>query len=177
MQDLGSLEREMRGAARGERPAPAEAGRPSSNSVEAVVRLLTPENRELLAMIRDRKPQSVAELVQMSGRKQPNFTRTLAKMEAAGFVTMKAVGRRRKAPIHRQVLHERPYLRLSHLGRVPEMMRHQANYYNEEASRRLTVLNMMAMFGVWLAVAILLIVMIFRIFTIAYLGPINELLQ
>ena len=33
----------------------------------------------------------------MSGRAQPNLTRTLAKMEAAGFITMKAVGRR-KAP-------------------------------------------------------------------------------
>ena len=61
------------------------------------MRLLTPENRQLLAIIRDRKPQSVAELVEMSGRAQPNLTRTLAKMEAAGFITMKAVGRR-KAP-------------------------------------------------------------------------------
>jgi len=34
----------------------------------------------------------------MSGRAQPNLTRTLAKMEAAGFIRMKAVGRRRKAP-------------------------------------------------------------------------------
>jgi predicted transcriptional regulator len=71
---------------------------PSFNSVDAVVRLLTPENRELLAIIRDRKPQSVAELVQMSGRAQPNFTRTLAKMEAAGFIRMIAAGHRRKAP-------------------------------------------------------------------------------
>ena len=39
----------------------------------------------------------VAELVEMSGRSQPNLTRTLAKMGSAGFITMKAVGRR-KAP-------------------------------------------------------------------------------
>ncbi len=87
----------MRAVARGERPAPSDAARPSFNSVEAVARLLTPENRALLAMIRDRKPQSVAELVQLSGRSQPNLTRTLAKLEAAGFITMKALGRR-KAP-------------------------------------------------------------------------------
>ena len=98
IQHLDSLEKEMRAVARGERPAPADAAKPSFNSVDAVVRLLTPENRELLAMIRDRKPQSVAELVKMSGRAQPNLTRTLAKMEAAGFVRMRAVGRRRKAP-------------------------------------------------------------------------------
>ncbi|MGH7120784.1 MAG: MarR family transcriptional regulator [Acetobacteraceae bacterium] len=61
------------------------------------MRLLTPENRALLAMIRDKKPQSVAELAQMSGRSQPNLTRTLAKLEAAGFIRMKALGRR-KAP-------------------------------------------------------------------------------
>ncbi len=97
IQDLGSLEREMRAVARGERPAPPDAAKPSFNSVEAVIRLLTPENRQLLAIIRDRKPQSVAEVAQMTGRAQPNLTRTLAKLEAAGFITMKAVGRR-KAP-------------------------------------------------------------------------------
>jgi predicted transcriptional regulator len=95
---LRSLRNEMKAVARGERPAPSDAAKPSFNSVDAVARLLTPENRELLAIIRDRKPQSVTELVQMSGRAQPNLTRTLAKMEAAGFIRMKAVGRRRKAP-------------------------------------------------------------------------------
>ena len=97
IQDLASLEQEMRAVARGERAAPADAGRPSFNSVDALVRLLTPENRQLLALIRDRKPGSVAELVQMTGRAQPNLTRTLAKLEAAGFIRMKSVGRR-KAP-------------------------------------------------------------------------------
>jgi len=97
VQNLRSLREEMKAVARGERPAPADAGKPSFNSVDAVVRLLTPENRQLLAIIRDRKPQSVAELVEMSGRAQPNLTRTLAKMASAGFITMKTVGRR-KAP-------------------------------------------------------------------------------
>jgi len=97
VQNLPSLREEMKAVARGERPPSADAAKPRFNSVDAVVRLLTPENRQLLALIRDRKPQSVAELVAMSGRAQPNLTRTLAKMESAGFITMKAVGRR-KAP-------------------------------------------------------------------------------
>jgi predicted transcriptional regulator len=97
VQNLGSLRDEMKAVARGERPAPVDAGKPSFNSVEAVVRLLTPENRQLLAIIRDRKPQSVAALAEMTARSQPNLTRTLAKLEAAGFITMKAHGRR-KAP-------------------------------------------------------------------------------
>jgi predicted transcriptional regulator len=98
IQSLQSLRDEMKAVARGEQPAPADAARPSFNSVDAVVRLLTPENRQLLALIRDRKPQSVTELVKMSGRAQPNLTRTLAKLEAAGFIKMKAAGGRRKAP-------------------------------------------------------------------------------
>ena len=98
IQSLRSLRDEMKAMARGEEPAPTDVGKPSFNSVEALVRLLTPENRCLLALIRDRKPQSVAELVQLSGRAQPNLTRTLAKLEAAGFITMKLAGRR-KVPI------------------------------------------------------------------------------
>lgn len=97
VQSLRSLRDEMIAVARGKRKAPADAAKPSFNSVNTVVRLLTAQNRVLLAVIRDRKPKSVAELVEMTGRAQPNLTRTLAKLEAAGFITMKTVGRR-KAP-------------------------------------------------------------------------------
>jgi predicted transcriptional regulator len=77
-----------------------------------VVWLLTPDNRALLAIIRDRKPQSVAALAQMSGRAEPNLTRTLAKMETVGFITMTAAGRRRKTPsvtVKRIVVENDPY--------------------------------------------------------------------
>ncbi len=111
IQSLDSLVHEMRAVARGERPAPADAARPSFNSVEAVVRLLTPENRRLLAIIRDRKPPSVAALAHITGRAQPNLTRTLAKLEAAGFITMKSVGRRKapSATIRKIVVEIDPY--------------------------------------------------------------------
>lgn len=111
VESLQSLRDEMKAVARGDRPAPPDAGTPSFNSIEAVVRLLTPENRRLLVVIRDRKPASVAELAAMTGRAQPNLTRTLAKLEAAGFIRMKAVGRR-KAPsvcVKRIVVEIDPY--------------------------------------------------------------------
>ena len=97
IQSLTSLRDEMKSVARGARLAPSDAARPSFNSVEALVRLLTPENRQLLAIIRDRKPRSVAALAEMSGRAQPNLTRTLAKLDAAGLIAMEEHGRR-KAP-------------------------------------------------------------------------------
>jgi predicted transcriptional regulator len=78
IQSLASLEAEMRAVARGERPAPPDAGQPTFNSVTALVQLLTPENRRLLALIRDKKPGSVAELAKLTGRAQPNLTRTLS---------------------------------------------------------------------------------------------------
>jgi predicted transcriptional regulator len=111
IQDLRSLREEMKAVARGERPAPADAARPSFDSALTVVRLLTPENRRLLATIRDRRPQSVAALAAMTGRAQPNLTRTLAKLEAAGFITMQAHGRRKvpSASIGKIVVEIDPY--------------------------------------------------------------------
>ena len=98
VQSLRALRDEMKALARGQKPAPADAARPSFNSVEALVRLLTPENRRLLSLIRDRKPESMTELREWTGRAQPNLSRTLAKLEAAGLVAMKPGNGRRKVP-------------------------------------------------------------------------------
>jgi predicted transcriptional regulator len=97
VQTLASLRTEMKSVARGERKAPKDAARMSFNSVGAMARLLTTDNRRLLAIIRDEKPASVAALAELSGRSQPNVTRTLNKFEAIGLVAMRTVGRR-KAP-------------------------------------------------------------------------------
>jgi type IV pilus assembly protein PilC len=58
-------------------------------------------------------------------------------------------------------------------GRVPEVMANQALYYEEEATRKLAVLTRIAGFGVWLFVAILIIMAIFRIAGI-YINAINQ---
>lgn len=99
VQGLRELRDEMKAVARGTRQAPEDAAAPSFNSVEALVRLLTPENRRLLALIRDRKPRSVSDLAAWTGRAQPNISRTLAKLEAAGMVAMTDGSNRRKVPL------------------------------------------------------------------------------
>lgn len=95
IQGHAALREEMKAVARGERPAPKDAGGMTFDSVEALLRLLTPQNRELLAVIRDKKPQSITELAAMTGRAQPNLTRTLGKLAAIGFVRMKSIDRRK----------------------------------------------------------------------------------
>jgi predicted transcriptional regulator len=97
IQSLQSLRKEMMAVARGTQAAPADAGIRSFDSLETVVRLLTKENRKLLSLIRDAEPQSVAELALLSGRSQPNLTRTLNKLEAVGFVRLNIHGKK-KAP-------------------------------------------------------------------------------
>jgi predicted transcriptional regulator len=93
VQDLSALEDEMRAVARGERVPPADAAAPSFESVEALARLLTPENRRLLALIRDCRPQSVTALADLAGRAEPNLLRTLEKLRAAGLIRLEQHGR------------------------------------------------------------------------------------
>jgi type IV pilus assembly protein PilC len=59
-------------------------------------------------------------------------------------------------------------------GQIPEVMRHQAEFYEEEAGRRLTLLTRAAGFAVWLFVAILMVWVIFRM-VLNYIGMINAL--
>src|SRR5262249_30214230 len=61
-------------------------------------------------------------------------------------------------------------------GRVTEVMRQQADYYAEEAARRLTFLSRVTGFGVWVLVAVLLIMAIFRMFVLTYLNQIEQFL-
>jgi predicted transcriptional regulator len=95
IQRMNDLEAEMRKVARGEIAAPADAASSSLESTEALIRLLTPDDRSLLRTIRDAKPQSVAELARLTNRAEPNLLRTLGKFEAFGLLEMKTVDRRR----------------------------------------------------------------------------------
>jgi type IV pilus assembly protein PilC len=57
-------------------------------------------------------------------------------------------------------------------GRVPEMMQHQAEYWHEEASRRLATLARLLTFGLWLIYAGFMIYAIFQIASV-YLSALN----
>jgi predicted transcriptional regulator len=95
LQSHATLKKEMKAVARGAKLAPVTAAVPSFSSVVALLRLLTPENRDLLAIIRKHRPQSIAELAQLTGRAAPNLTRTLGKLAAVGFVRMDTVAKRK----------------------------------------------------------------------------------
>lgn len=95
IQSHEDLRNEMKAVARVKKPAPADAARTSFQSADVLLRLLTPENRTLLRMIRDERPQSVAELARLSKRAEPNLLRTLGKLEAFGLIEMQSAGRRR----------------------------------------------------------------------------------
>jgi|SRR4051812_13315897 len=100
IQSHKDLRAEMKAVARGEKPAPADAARQSFESAEVLLRLLTPENRMLLRIIRDEHPKSVADLARLSKRAEPNLLRTLGKLEAFGLIDMQSEGRRR-VPVSR----------------------------------------------------------------------------
>jgi type II secretory pathway component PulF len=54
-------------------------------------------------------------------------------------------------------------------GRLTEILEHQADHYQEEAARRLTILTQAASWGVWLLTAMFIIFLIFRI-ALTYIG-------
>lgn len=104
IQSMKSLKKEMQSVARGESKAPADAAQVTFESVEAVIRLLTPENRSLLATIDQEKPLSIADLARLVKRAEPNVSRTLGKLEALGFVRLRQGAGKTKIPevaIHR----------------------------------------------------------------------------
>ena len=88
IQSLRQLRKEMIAVAQGKTHAPKHAGQTIVESAAALTRLLTPENRALLAEIRDHEPPSIAALARKLHRAASNVTRTLQKLEAVGLVRL-----------------------------------------------------------------------------------------
>jgi predicted transcriptional regulator len=98
IQSLHDLRDEMTAVARGERAAPEQANAVIYESAEALLRLLTPDNRKLLALIARERPKSVAALASLSGRSESNLSRTLTKLQNAGIVRLDDGEGRSKIP-------------------------------------------------------------------------------
>lgn len=62
-------------------------------SMRSLAEVLSDENRALLKVIQDSKPQSISTLAEMTGRKPGNLSRTLKTMSNYGFVEMKRESR------------------------------------------------------------------------------------
>ena len=57
-------------------------------SLRSMAEALSPDNQELLRLIVEKSPQSLAELEQISGRKKSNLSRTLKMLEGYGIVSL-----------------------------------------------------------------------------------------
>ena len=58
-------------------------------SMRSLAEVLSDDNRALLKVIQDAKPQSITSLADITGRKPGNLSRTLKTMSNYGFVEMK----------------------------------------------------------------------------------------
>jgi predicted transcriptional regulator len=67
------------------------------SSVESFAKVLSEKNRALLAMIAEKRPESIDDLAQASGRAKSNLSRTLRTMERYKLVRLdKGEGRKLK---------------------------------------------------------------------------------
>jgi predicted transcriptional regulator len=84
-------------------------------SLETMAQVLSTKNRELLALIRKSRPESLAKLAEISGRAVPNLSRTLRTMERYGLVQLDETPDKRsgRARIQPRVLVDELELRLS----------------------------------------------------------------
>jgi predicted transcriptional regulator len=57
-------------------------------SLKSMAQILSNENRQLLRTILEKKPTSLAELEEMTGRKKSNLSRTLKTLERYGIVVL-----------------------------------------------------------------------------------------
>ncbi len=74
--------------ARGEARHPANAPKVFFPSMESAGKILSGKNQELLNHIRARRPQSLRELGEQTGRAAPNLSRTLNTMAKYGLVVL-----------------------------------------------------------------------------------------
>ncbi len=70
------------------------------DSLRSLAEALSSENQELLRIIVERKPQSLAELEAMSGRRKSNLSRTLKMLEGYGIISLQRDDHRLVPTVH-----------------------------------------------------------------------------
>jgi predicted transcriptional regulator len=83
----------MLAIARGEYKPKAAEPKIWFTSMRSLAEVLSDDNRALLKVIQDTKPQSISTLAEMTGRTPGNLSRTLKTMSNYGFVEMKRENR------------------------------------------------------------------------------------
>jgi predicted transcriptional regulator len=63
-------------------------------SLESLAKVLSAKNQALIALIAEKKPESLAELEKLSGRAKPNLSRTLKTMARYGLIELTEEERR-----------------------------------------------------------------------------------
>lgn len=73
-----------------DRPPPKGSEAPNIwfPSLASLAAVLSDDNRRLLRLIHDKRPKSLTELAELSGRKVPNLSRTLRLMADYGLVSL-----------------------------------------------------------------------------------------
>ncbi len=62
-------------------------------SIRSLAEVLSDDNQALLQLIMEKKPNSIRELSEMSGRESSNLSRTLKTLSAYGFITLEKVNK------------------------------------------------------------------------------------
>ena len=78
-----------RAIARGERKPTAGEPKIWFTSMRSLAEVLSDDNRALLRVIREQKPESLSQLAEFTGRAPSNLSRTLKTMERYGLVEMR----------------------------------------------------------------------------------------
>ena len=63
-------------------------------SLRSLAEALSSDNQELLRLIAEKKPQSLAELEEISGRKKSNLSRTVKMLEGYGILSVDRTNQR-----------------------------------------------------------------------------------
>lgn len=62
-------------------------------SIRSLAEVLSDDNRALLQIILDKKPGSIRELSEMSGRQSSNLSRTLKMLSSYGFIKLEKINK------------------------------------------------------------------------------------